>query len=63
MRNRSTPGMAGLEAEYLKTPPPPFFWLCGMWDLSSLTTDGLGTPALEAQSPNHWNTGKIFQNA
>lgn len=64
MRNRSTPGMAGLKAEYLKTPFILFyFWLCGMWDLSSLTMDGLVTPALEAERPNHSNTGEIFQNA
>ena len=34
-----------------------------MWDLSSLTMDGLVPLTLEAQSPNHWNNGEIFQNA
>ena len=34
---------------------------CGMWDLSSLTRDWIHYPtsALEAQSHNHWTTGKV----
>ena len=29
---------------------------CGLQDLSSPTKDGTPTPAVEAQSPNHWTT-------
>ena len=31
-------------------------WLCGIWDLSSLTRDQSHTLALEAWSLNHWTT-------
>ena len=32
--------------------------LCGLWDLSSLTKDQ--TPALGAQSSNHWTTREFI---
>ena len=31
-----------------------YFWLRGMWDLSSLTRDRTHTPCIERQSLNHW---------
>ena len=33
--------------------------LLGMWDVSFLTRDWTCAPALEAQSLNHWTTGKV----
>ena len=33
--------------------------LHGMWDVSSLTTDGIFTPCNEVQSVNHWTTGEV----
>ena len=35
-----------------------FFWLRGMWDLSSLTRDQTHTPCIGRQSLNHWPTRK-----
>ena len=35
---------------------------CGMWDLSSLTRDRIGAPALGARSLNHWTPRKFFFN-
>ena len=36
-----------------------FFWLWGMWDLSSLTRDQTCTPCLRKQSLNNWTTGEV----
>ena len=33
--------------------------LCGMQDLSSLTSDGTSAPAVEAWSVNCWTTGEV----
>ena len=33
-----------------------FFWLQGMWDLSSLTRDHTHTPCIGRQSLNPWTT-------
>ena len=30
-----------------------FFWLCSLWELSSLTRDWTGAMAMKAQNPNH----------
>ena len=35
---------------------------CGIWDLSSLARDRIHTPALEAQSLNHWTTREVCLN-
>ena len=35
--------------------PPSFFWLCHLWDLSSLTRDWTQAVAVKALSPNHWS--------
>ena len=37
-----------------------FFWLHGMWDLSSPTRDQTCIPSIGRQSLNHWNDGKIL---
>ena len=39
-----------------------FLWLCGMWDLSSLTRNWTMTPAVEAQRPKHWTTREVSRS-
>ena len=37
----------------------PFFWLCGMQDLSSLTRDQTHAPTVEVQSFHHWTAKEV----
>ena len=36
-----------------------FFWLQGMWDLSSPTRDRTHTPCIGRQSLNHWTAREV----
>ena len=36
-----------------------FFWLRGMWDLSSSARDQTHTPCIERRSLNHWTTSEV----